>query len=102
GLLFEKLDGVVGRDVVDPTLGRTQFAAEENWAVVVLTLADEAGDVIEAGPLALAVHVEFAAVGGAVARFLQLHAERRHVGRHGGAIADDAVEVAVATGQHTG
>src|ERR1044072_5242250 len=79
---------------------RDLFAAEDDWAVIVSALADEAGNVGEARPLALGIHVKLAAIAGAVSGLLELCAERRRAGRHRRAIAEDAIEVVVSAREY--
>src|SRR5262245_41176538 len=99
-LLFDELDGILGRYVVDPTTCYSFTPVEQDWAIVVLALTDETGHVIEAWPLALRAHVKLAAIASVVARLPELSSKRRCIGRHRFSITDNAVEMAVSARQN--
>src|SRR5262245_62146973 len=88
-LLLDEFHRVIRRDIVDPAVRRRLFAVQEDRAVVVFALANEAGDVVESWPFALAVHVKLAAIGGVVAGCLELSTECGRVRLHRRTVADN-------------
>jgi len=102
-VLFHPVDGQVGADVVDPTGGGGFHAVDFERAVLIVTLVEEAGGVVEARALAVLVaHVPLAEVGGLVAGGAHQGGMGDRVFGQGGVVVDDAVGVVVAAGEERG
>ena len=101
-VLADEVDGEVGGDVVGPALGGGGGCVDVEWTILVLTLTDVAGGVVEAWAGALIAHVPFADVGGLVAGGAEEGGVGDGIGGERTTVVSDAVEVIVAAGEEGG